>query len=70
MVLVLAALSVAAAGTPPVRAVQHARISITIVQAHRASPQTWDPVSRVNQREVVKKELDGGQVRLRLTEFE
>ena len=70
MVLLLAALSAAAAGPPPVRAGQLARASITILRPHRASAETWSPAARPNQREIVKEEPDGRQVRLRLTEFE
>jgi len=70
MVLLFAALSAAAASPPPVRAEQRARASITILRPHRASSHTWDPISRPNQREIVRKAPDGGEVRLRLTEFE
>ena len=70
MVLVLVALSAAAASPPPARAAQSARASITILQPHRASPQTWAPAARPNQREIKKKEADGEEVRLRLTEFQ
>ena len=70
MLLLLAALSAAAAPQPPVRAEQRPRASITILNPHRASAQSWDPLSRTNQREIVKKEPDGLPVRLRLTEYE
>jgi hypothetical protein len=70
MVLLLAVLSAAAASPPAVRAEQSARASITILTPHRATAHSWDPPSRPNQREMVKKEPDGRQVRLRLTEFE
>lgn len=70
MVVLLALLSAAAASPPPVRAVYRARVSITILQPHRASPDTWVPAVRPNQREIVKHEPDGEQVRIRLTEYE
>lgn len=69
MVLLLV-LSAAAASPVPVAVEQRARVSINILQPHRASPSTWNPATRPNQREIVKKEPDGRQVRLRLTEFE
>jgi hypothetical protein len=70
MVLLLAALSAAAASPPPVRVERSARASVTIVRPYRASPKSWSPGSSPNQREIVKKEPDGAEVRLRLTEFE
>lgn len=70
MVFLLAALSAAAANPPPLRAGQRARASITILQSHRASPETWRPASRPDQREIVRMERDGEQVQLRLTEFQ
>jgi hypothetical protein len=70
MVLLLAIFSAAAASPPPARVERSARVSITILRPHRATPETWNPSARPNQREIVKKELDGGEVRLRLTEFE
>jgi len=70
MVLLLAALSAAAAGPPPVKVEQRARASITIVRPYRASPKSWNPALSPNQREIVKKEPGGAEVRLRLTEFE
>ena len=66
----LLAFSAAAASPPPVKVGERARASITILNAHRASPQSWDPASRRHQREVIRGELDGAEVRLRLTEFE
>lgn len=68
MVLLIAAL--AAASPPPAKAEQQARASVTILRGHRASAAGWAPASRPNQREIVKKEKDGSEVRLRLTEFE
>lgn len=70
MVLLLAILSAASASPPPVRVEQRARASVTIVRPHRASSDSWNPVDRPNQREIVKKEPDGSAVRIRLTEFE
>lgn len=69
MVLLLA-LSAATAGTPPVRVQQRAHARVTILNGHRASLQSWDPASRRDQREVIRKDLDGFEVRLRLTEFQ
>jgi hypothetical protein len=69
MVLLLAALA-AAATAPAVTVREHARASITILQAYRATPQTWNPGARPNQREVVRRQPDGVEVRIRLTEFE
>ena len=68
--LLLAAISAAAASPPPARAEAQARASITILQPHRATPETWDPKTRPNQREIVRQERDGSQVRIRLTEYE
>jgi hypothetical protein len=68
--LFLLAFSAAAASPLPVKVGERARASITILNAHRASPESWDPASRRHQREVIRKELDGAEVRLRLTEFE
>lgn len=70
MLLQFLALSAASASPPPVKVEQRARASVTILRAHRASPQTWDPTARPNQREIMKKEADGEKVRLRLTEFQ
>jgi len=54
----------------PVKVEQRARASVTILKAHRASARTWDPAGRANQREVMKKEANGEEVRLRLTEYQ
>lgn len=70
MVLQLAVLAAAAASPPPVKVERRARVSITVLQPYRASLQSWAPSTRRNQREVVKKEVDGTEVLLRLTEFE
>ena len=70
MVLFFAAISAAAAGPPPVRVERTARASVTIMRPHPASPETWDPAMRPNQREILKREPAGADVRLRLTEFE
>lgn len=69
MLLLVAALS-SAASPPTVRAEAIARVSVNILRPHRASPRTWEPALRPNQRELLKKEPDGTEVRLRLTEFE
>ena len=70
MLLLFLTLSAAAAKPVPVKVVQRVRASVTILRAHRASPQTWDPAIRSDQREIRKKEADGEEVRLRLTEFQ
>jgi hypothetical protein len=70
MVLLLTMLSAASAGPSPAKVERQARVSIVILQPHRASAQTWNPVSKPSQREVMKKEADGSETRLRLTEFE
>jgi len=69
MLLLLLALSAAPANPSPVKVEQRARASVTILRAHRASPQTWKPAVRPDQREIRKKEVDGEESRLRLTEF-
>ena len=70
MLLLFLALSAAPANPAPVKVEQRARASVTVLRAHQASPQTWDPAARPNQREMTKKEADGEEVRLRLTEFQ
>lgn len=74
MILLLAILSAtSAAASPPQAKVEQsarARASITILRAHRASQAGWDPAVHPNQREILKKEPGGAEVRLRLTEFE
>lgn len=69
MLLLLAMLS-AATAPPPAKVEQRARASVTILRPHSASPTTWNPATRSDQREIVKKEADGAEVRLRLTEFQ
>ena len=66
----LLVLSAAAVSSLSVNVGARARASITILNAYRASPQSWDPATRRNQREVKWKYLDGVEARLRLTEFE
>ena len=70
MVLLVLALSAAAAPRTPVKVEQRARASVTILRAHRASAQAWDPAGRSDQREVIKTEANGEDVRLRLTEYQ
>jgi len=70
MLFLYFALSAAAPDPAPVKVEQRARASVTILRAHQASPQTWAPAARPNQREIKKKEADGEEVRLRLTEFQ
>lgn len=70
MLILLAALVAATAGPPPAKAEQRARASVTIARPHLASPKTWSPATRSDQREMIKKEADGVEVRLRLTEFQ
>lgn len=62
----------AAGSTPPykVAAQAQAQARITILRAYKASPESWDPAAKRNQREIVRRERDGSTVRLRLTEFE
>lgn len=60
----------AASASPVPKAVAQAQARITIFRAHKASPESWEPNARRDQRETVKKEKDGSQIRLRLTEFE
>ena len=67
----LLALMLSAANSPtPAKAELRARVQITILRSHRASPETWDPAGNPNQKEVIRTEKDGSSVRLRLTEFE
>ena len=70
MFFLLAAASAAAASPPTAKVELRARASVTIVRPHLASPRTWDPATRSDQREMVKTEADGRAVRLRLTEFQ
>ena len=70
MVLLFLVLSAAPPAPSPFKVEQRARASITILRSHQASPQTWTPASRPDQREILKKEPDGEEVRLRLTEFQ
>jgi hypothetical protein len=70
MAFLPAALAAALATAPAAPVRERARASITILQPYRASPQTWNPGARPSQREVVRREADGVEVRLRLTEFE
>lgn len=70
VLLLLAASGAAAPALPPPRARATARASITILQPHRASAETWNPRTRPAQRETVRTGADGRPVRLRLTEFE
>lgn len=58
------------ASSPPHIVAVRAQARITILRSHKASPDNWDPVAKRHQRELVKKETDGSEVRLRLTEFE
>ena len=70
MVLLVLALSAAAAPRTPVKIEQRARASVIILEAHRSSAKAWDPAGRVDQREVMKTEANGEEVRLRLTEYQ
>ena len=70
MLLLFISLSAAAPSPAPVKVEPRARANVTILRAHQASPRTWDPAARSNQREMTKKEADGEVVRLRLTEFQ
>ena len=67
----LLALFLSASGSPPpVKAELRARASVTILRAHRASPNSWGPAAHRNQKEIVTREKDGTPILLRLTEFE
>jgi hypothetical protein len=68
--LLLALFLSAANSTPPVRAEARAEARIRILNPHKASQETWDPGAMRNQKEIVRVEKDGSQIRLRLTEFE
>lgn len=70
MHLPLALLLAASIGSIPVKPSNQARAAVTILRPYVASPQSWEPRSKPNQREVVIREKDGRQTRLRLTEFE
>jgi hypothetical protein len=70
MVVLYCALLLAAGEPVPPRAVQRATMSVTILRPHRASAESWDPLARRDQKEIVKKERDGTTILLRLTEFE
>lgn len=70
MDIFLALLLSAASSPPPVRAEARAEARIRILNPHKASPQTWDPAAKRNQREIVRAEKDGSRLLLRLTEFE
>lgn len=72
MEFVLALFLSAATGAPPSKAVvqAQAQASIVILRPHKASAESWEPGARRDQRETVKKEKDGSEIRLRLTEFE
>jgi hypothetical protein len=70
MVLLLAAAAAAVATPPTVTVRERARANVIVLQPFRASPHTWNPSARPNQREVVRRQADGMEVRLRLTEFE
>jgi len=66
----LALLLSAASGPPPATVAVRAQARIMIVQGHKAASETWTPAARRNQREIVRQEMDGSRVRLRITEFE
>ena len=68
--VLLALLLSAASSSPPVRAEARAEARIRILNPHKASPETWNPAAKRNQREIVRAEKDGSQSLLRLTEFE
>lgn len=69
MFLLLAILA-APASPPSARVEASARASITIIRGQPISERSWDPSKQPSQREVVKKEADGSEQRLRLTEFQ
>ena len=70
MVFVYCAFLSAASGSLLPKVEQRARASVTIIRPHRASSSSWNPTTRRDQKEIVKKEPDGRSVLLRLTEFE
>lgn len=70
MDFLLALLLSAANASPPPKAMAQAQARITILRPHKASAESWEPDARRDQRETIKKEKDGSQIRLRLTEFE
>lgn len=59
-----------ATSAPPVKAEARAVARIRILNPHKASQESWDPAAKPNQKEILRTEKDGSQVRLRLTEFE
>lgn len=70
MAPLLALLLSIADSSVPNKVTGQAEARILILRPHKASRESWDPAARPNQREIVKKEKDGSQNRLRLTEFE
>ena len=70
MALLLALLLFAGDRRPPDKVDARAHAKITILRPYNASPESWDPGARPNQREIVRTDEDGSAVRLRLTEFE
>lgn len=66
----LTVLAAAVAAPPPARVEQRAKASVMILKPHQASHQTWNPASRSDQREIVRKEAEGSEQRLRLTEYQ
>lgn len=70
MIFLIALLTTVPNVPPPARVESHARARGTIVRGYDISARTWDPATQQTQRELIKKEPDGSQVRLRLTEFE
>lgn len=69
MLLLLATLAAATVDQAPVKVEQRPRASVTILRPHIASPRSWNPAVRPDQRETIRR--DGkGEERLRLTEFQ
>lgn len=70
MDFLLALLLSTSSNPTPGKVEPRARATVTILRPHKASPETWDPISNRTQKEVIRKEKDGSSIRLRLTEFE
>ena len=72
MIILIALLTTVPNAPPPakIESRARARASVTILRGHAISARTWDPATQQAQREIIKKEVDGRHVRLRLTEFE
>lgn len=70
MVLLLCAFLSATPTSEPAKAEHRARASVRIINPYRASAEGWKPAARRNQREIMKREIDGSSFLIRVTEFE